>query len=129
MLAAETTIAELGTVTTDRLQVRPTGLSCPACHGAMFELGGAPTPRYRCRVGHAWSPESLLAAQSESVDVALWMALRALEERASLTRHLATLGDVRGSQESRDRHRAWAVDADRAAAQIRHLLGEVGYRE
>ena len=66
LLAAETAIAELAAATDDRQRTRPTRLSCPSCHGVMFQLEGVPSPRYRCPVGHAWSPESLLSAQSES---------------------------------------------------------------
>lgn len=128
-LAAESAIAESGPVTADPLPRRPTGFGCPSCHGALFELDGAPSPRYRCRVGHAWSPESLLAAQTESVDVALWTALRALEELASLSRQFAASGERRGSAEVIDRHTARADDTGRTAEQIRHLLGEGGYRQ
>jgi two-component system chemotaxis response regulator CheB len=127
LLPAETTMAELGTVTTGRLLVRPTGLSCPACHSAMFELGDALTPRYRCRVGHVWSSDSLLTAQSESVDAALWTALRALMECAALSRKLAALSEAQDNQEGRDRHNAQAADTDRTTAQIRQLLAEVRY--
>ena len=35
--------------------------------------------RYRCRVGHVYSAESMLAAQTDSVDRALWTALRSME--------------------------------------------------
>ncbi|MGH3911823.1 MAG: hypothetical protein ACRDTC_00190 [Pseudonocardiaceae bacterium] len=126
---AETAIAELDAVIMDRLQGRPTGLSCPYCHGTMMELEGAPSPRYRCRVGHAWSPESLLAAQNDAVDVALWAALRALEEQSALSGQLAALAGPRGSSEVVNRHTLRAEHADRAAAQIRQLLGESGYRE
>lgn len=129
LLAAETAIAELAAVTTDRLRGRPTGLSCPSCHGALVELDGAPSPRYRCRVGHAWSPESLLAAQNDVVDAALWTALRALEEQGSLSRQLAALSGPRGSPEIVDRHSVRADQTDLAAKQIRRILGESGYPE
>lgn len=127
LAAAETAIGEPGPVTAEPLPRRPTGFGCPSCHGALFELDGAPSPRYRCRVGHAWSPESLLAAQTESVDVALWTALRALEELASMSRQLAAF--ARAGAEVVDRHTARADDTDRTAEQIRHLLGEGGYRQ
>lgn len=129
LLAAETAIAELEPVTTDRLRGRPTGLSCPACHGAMFELEGAPSPRYRCRVGHAWSPESLLVAQSESVDVALWTALRAVEELASLSKELVELNGPQGDSEVVDRHKVRIDASNRTAEQIRQLLGKIGYSQ
>jgi two-component system chemotaxis response regulator CheB len=45
--------------------------------------------RFRCRVGHAYGTEGLLAAQSESLDTALWSAFRALEENAALCWRLA----------------------------------------
>lgn len=44
---------------------------------------------FRCRVGHLYSPESLLVDQSESVEKALWAAIRNLEEQAELSERLA----------------------------------------
>src|SRR5262249_53583848 len=37
----------------------PSGFACPACGGALWELRDGDLIRYRCRVGHAWSPDSL----------------------------------------------------------------------
>lgn len=44
--------------------------------------------RFRCRTGHAYSPETLISAENESVEAALWEALRTLEERIALRRRL-----------------------------------------
>ena len=63
--------------------------SCPECHGTLWEVDQGGLLRFRCRVGHIYSPDSMLAAQTDSVDRALWAALRSLEERAALTRRLA----------------------------------------
>jgi two-component system chemotaxis response regulator CheB len=63
--------------------------SCPECHGSLWEVEEGNILRFRCRVGHVYSPDSMMAAQTDSVDRALWAALRALEERAALTRRLA----------------------------------------
>ena len=38
--------------------------------------------RYHCRVGHAYSEDSMIIEQGSTVEAALWSALEALEERA-----------------------------------------------
>jgi two-component system chemotaxis response regulator CheB len=63
--------------------------SCPACGGVLTEADDEKVIRFRCRVGHAYAAETLLGEQSETVEAALWTALRALEERADLSRRLA----------------------------------------
>jgi two-component system chemotaxis response regulator CheB len=97
----------------------PAGLSCPDCHGAMFEIDDGTLIRYRCRVGHAWSPETLLVEQVEEAEAALWMAVRSLEEKGALHRRLADRGQ---STMSRDYHHERAREADDSAAIIRDLL-------
>src|SRR5262249_22800762 len=59
-------------------------LSCPECGGPMWETHDTRLPRFRCRVGHAYSLETALEDQEGALDRALWTALRALLERASL---------------------------------------------
>ncbi len=67
----------------------PSPFGCPECGGVLRELREGELVRYRCRVGHAYGADSLLAAQSDGVEDALWSALRALEESESLARRLA----------------------------------------
>ena len=68
---------------------QPSGFGCPDCGGTLWELQDGDLIRFRCRVGHAWTANGLLAEQSEGIETALWTALRALEERAVLCRRIA----------------------------------------
>ena len=42
----------------------PSAFTCPACHGALWEITGDPLTRFRCHLGHAYSPDTLLAARA-----------------------------------------------------------------
>jgi two-component system chemotaxis response regulator CheB len=126
LLAMETAVAGMADLTTDELGGVPAGLACPACHGALFELPGEPSPRYRCRVGHAWSPDSLLDEQSEVLESAIWMALRTLEEKAALSSRLADSSRSRGNSYSAGRYDRATVEARKAADAIRTLLPRMG---
>jgi two-component system chemotaxis response regulator CheB len=96
--------------------------TCPECHGTLWEADERGLVRFRCRVGHVYSPESMLEAQTDSVDRALWIALRSLEERAALTHRL--------SERARKRNHIWVAKAfeeranaaDEHAAVVRDLL-------
>jgi two-component system chemotaxis response regulator CheB len=68
-----------------------TMLTCPQCHGSLWEIEDPTLLRYRCHVGHAFSSEGLDEGQKESIENALWSAARELEERAVSTRGLAEL--------------------------------------
>jgi len=64
-------------------------LTCPECQGPLWEFRNGDLPGYRCLVGHRYGLESLLAAHSEEVEQALWVALRTLEERVALQQRLS----------------------------------------
>ena len=67
----------------------PSVFSCPDCSGTLWETGDPDLPRFRCRVGHAYTPECLVAEQDDALEGALWAALRSLEENATLARRMA----------------------------------------
>jgi two-component system chemotaxis response regulator CheB len=104
----------------------PSGFGCPDCAGALFEIKEGPLLRYRCRVGHAWSAESLLARQAAEVEGALWMALRSLEEKATLNTDLADRADGGGHGRVSAQFRTSAQEALDAAELVRRLIGEIG---
>jgi two-component system chemotaxis response regulator CheB len=104
----------------------PAGLSCPDCHGSLFQISEGGLVRFRCRVGHAWSPGSLLAQQSASHESALWMALRSLEEKSSLTRELGQRALDRGHRLTAQAFDRQAAEARRAATLVRDLIEQIG---
>ena len=95
------------------------GLTCPECHGSLWELDDSGSLRYECRIGHAYSIEALLAHQGESVEAALWSAVNSLQERAATFRRLAD-GGSDNVTEPRYRERAEVIE--RHAGTLLHLL-------
>jgi two-component system, chemotaxis family, protein-glutamate methylesterase/glutaminase len=104
----------------------PAGFGCPDCAGALFQIDDGGLRRFRCRVGHAWSPESLLARQSAALESALWVALRSLEEKAALNRDLQEGAASAGHTITAARFGENADEAWRAAELVRRLVGELG---
>jgi two-component system chemotaxis response regulator CheB len=68
----------------------PALYGCPDCGGALLESDADGVLRFRCRIGHGYSAESLLASQDERLEDALWTAVRALEEGAATKRRMAS---------------------------------------
>ncbi len=73
-----------------------TDITCPECRGIIMETPGGPGPgkEFRCRVGHSYSPQSMFAEHFAAQEKALWAALVALEEGASLAEKLADILDA-----------------------------------
>ena len=63
--------------------------TCPECEGPLFEIRDGDLTRYRCRIGHRLSLQSLDEGQREELTRLLWVCLEALEERISLKKRLA----------------------------------------
>lgn len=100
----------------------PAGLGCVACGGSLYEVRDDDLLRYRCRIGHAWSPESLLAEQSQALESALWMALRTLEDRAALCERSHQAAQDSGLTRNSERFAELARDARSAATVMRRAL-------
>ncbi|HEX3233207.1 MAG TPA: chemotaxis protein CheB [Gemmatimonadales bacterium] len=108
----------------DKPPGKPSGLTCPECGGLLWESEDGGFLHYRCHVGHGYSEDSLVAGQAQRLESALWAAVRALEEKAELARHLARRTRRRGMLRSAKRFEQSIEDADRGSSEIRALLLE-----
>ena len=100
----------------------PTDQVCPDCGGVLRQLDESGVLRFRCRVGHAYSSESLLGAQDKSLEGALWAAIRALEESSSLSGRLARGARGRGAVASADRYERRQRDSGARADIVRSAI-------
>lgn len=100
----------------------PSGYACPECRGVLWEIHEGKLTRFRCRTGHAFSINSLIAEQSDALEVALWSALRALEEKAALTQRMSEQAIARNQPFSAKRFSEQAQESFQGAALVRKLL-------
>ncbi|HKY41820.1 MAG TPA: chemotaxis protein CheB [Pyrinomonadaceae bacterium] len=106
-------------------------LTCPDCHGALWEIDDREILRYRCHVGHAFSAESLNDGQSQMLEVALWSAVRALEEQMMLAKRIVERARKSNHQRAASLFEKRAHDAEEHSMVIRQLLlsaqkGDIG---
>ena len=100
----------------------PSHYACPDCHGTLWQIDDGDLVRFRCRVGHAYTAASMVTVHSESVENALYAALRALEESASLSRLLARNAQQRGLASIVARMEDKAAETEQQATLVRSLL-------
>lgn len=93
-------------------------LSCPACGGTLSQLKQPPL-RFRCQVGHAYSAEALADQHESSLDEAVRVALRIVEERAVLTERMARDADKSGRTRSQEEYLGKAAELRRSAEVLR----------
>ncbi|HLM65825.1 MAG TPA: chemotaxis protein CheB [Acidimicrobiales bacterium] len=99
----------------------PSPFSCPECGGVLRVREMAGPDRFRCRVGHQFSVESLVDRQQDMLDEALWAGYRALQEQADLCRRVAERLRSIGNQRSAE-YASRAEEANRRAVVLRQVL-------
>lgn len=109
----------------------PSVYSCPECHGVLAKVGPDDLPHFVCRVGHAYDLLTLLDEDETAAEQAIWTAIRAGEERLSLTRRVHTRAQAIGDREREQVMAQRIADAERQIARLRSALerdGETGAR-
>src|SRR3954451_551930 len=95
---------------------------CPHCNGALWEHREGNLLRYRCHMGHGFTADTLSLLQSDSVEQALWVAIRSLEEQAQLQLRLADQTSHNAGFSMRERFIAKAADCQHTADLLRSLV-------
>jgi two-component system, chemotaxis family, protein-glutamate methylesterase/glutaminase len=99
-------------------------LSCPECAGPLYELRDGQFLRFRCRVGHAYTADSVMDAKADVLENALYMALNTLEENAEMAERLAARSRGRQLLHAAERFEERAKEARERAVVIRRVLTE-----
>ena len=102
----------------------PSPLTCPECHGGLWELRDTSPRRYRCHTGHGFTARTLNLAVKEETDHALWNALRALHERIEVLAQLAAASRAEGRLDEATELDLTAETVKRQADRLRALLEE-----
>jgi two-component system, chemotaxis family, protein-glutamate methylesterase/glutaminase len=100
----------------DDMSVKPTSVTCPECRGPLEEIRQGPILEFRCRIGHAYSPEALVNAHEDTIERTLWAAVVALEEGIEMSRLL------RDSNTEEFRRRRMRQEM---AKEIRNIIGRL----
>lgn len=107
-------------------------LSCPDCHGVMWEIDEGGLTRYRCHVGHTYAADFMNLALDENLRRALASAQRALEERVALAGRLHRQAEVSGHRRLMEtwsaRKREYEKEMDVVREAIRRME-EIAARE
>jgi two-component system chemotaxis response regulator CheB len=96
--------------------------TCPECGGALWQVDEKNLIRFRCHVGHAYGGEVLLSEQTETLEAALWTAVRTFKEKSVLARQLAHHERSEGNANTADRFEEQALEAARFGELIQRLL-------
>lgn len=97
-------------------------LTCPDCHGALWEINDDEMLRFRCHVGHAYSADALNDGQSQMLEFALWSAVRALEEQMLLARRISERARKANHTRAASLFEKKASEAEAYSSAIRGLL-------
>ncbi len=97
---------------------KPSGLNCPACRSALYELNDKRVLRFRCRSGHAYSAQSLLSGQADNREALASTLFGALIEETTLAKRMLKEPTLLKDGDIADALTARAGILEREAAQV-----------
>ncbi|AOH83211.1 hypothetical protein AWL63_03700 [Sphingomonas panacis] len=90
---------------------QPSHLSCPDCGGVLNQIEIENELRFRCQVGHAFTPLGLAAAQNDELEHALAVAARTHRDRMRLFEQMRDSAEARGLQHAEARWNSASQEA------------------
>lgn len=99
-LDREAQLGECQTVSPEQLDEigERSALTCPSCKGVLWRMHDERPLRYRCHTGHAFSSLTLEEASEQSVEDAIWGAIRAVHERIIFARERQRWAERAGNE-------------------------------
>lgn len=96
----------------------PSHLSCPDCGGVLNQIETGDELRFRCQVGHAFTPLGLADAQSEELERALGVAVRTHRDRIRLFIQMGESAQARGLPHAVQRWRSAQKESEQMLATL-----------
>ena len=96
----------------------PSHISCPDCGGVLNQIDMQEEIRFRCQVGHAYTPLGLAVAQSEELERALSIAARTHRDRIRLFDQMRESAHARSLPHAEAR---WSTASSKSARMIEVL--------
>ncbi len=100
----------------------PSGLNCPTCRSALYEIKDIRILRFRCRSGHGFSALSLISGQADARQNLMSSMFGALIEEITLTRRLLGHPDYSGEPRIAGGLLNRVQDLEKEAAQVCNWL-------
>ena len=91
----------------------PSHISCPDCGGVLNQIEMQEEIRFRCQVGHAFTPLGLAAAQSDELERALSIAARTHRDRIRLFEQMEESAHARGLPRAEGRWKKASLESQR----------------
>jgi two-component system chemotaxis response regulator CheB len=103
----------------------PSILTCPDCHGTLWEIKDDGKVIYRCRTGHFYGLEGLKLVQDEEIEKTLWSAVRALEESSSLSLTISKQMNKNSLHQGAVLYESKAQEAKKNADALRSIIQNI----
>ena len=87
-------------------------ISCPDCGGVLNQIDADKEIRFRCQVGHAFTPLGLATAQSDELERALGIAVRTHRDRIRLFAQMRESAEARGLKHAESRWKEAAAESE-----------------
>jgi two-component system chemotaxis response regulator CheB len=101
---------------------QPSAFVCPDCKGGLWQIDDVAPVRYRCHTGHAFTLKTLQHTLTETMDEALWGAVRALQEQTAVLGMLALVHRREGAEGEAIKVEAIRNSLDAQAHRLRELV-------
>jgi two-component system chemotaxis response regulator CheB len=104
---------------------QPSHISCPDCGGVLNQIESQNEIRFRCQIGHAFTPLGLAAAQSDELERALAVAARTHRDRIRLFEQMGENAHTRGLPRAEGRWRDAVAESTRMVEVLEQAISSL----